>query len=262
MRLQGGCCAFVSVIGVALAAGPASAGITMVGDPGGTTVIGARIQNGAAGSGLGNFKGEIFQSDPSSPNATMFAPGGNPAWNYGSSYNFEMDYTASTGKMTLSIDFGSGGGVHNIPVTFGSLVGTEFSFLKISATNNDLSNVTISNLSINGTSLVDVTTSLGPVSAFYANLDASNNPISFGDTIDVKGSFVFSASGGTVDIPRFDIDLLGSTGTGGDGNGGGGGQTGGGHAPEPSAFLTFGVLALIGGTGLLVRRRRLAIVAG
>jgi hypothetical protein len=234
----------------------------MVGDPGGTTVVGARIQNGAAGSGLGNFKGEIFQSDPSSPNATMFAPGGNPAWNYGTSYNFEMDYTASTGLMKLSIDFGSGG-VQEIPVTFNSLAGTEFDFLKISATNNASSNVTISNLSINGTALVDVTTSLGPVSAFYANLDASNNPISLGDTIDVKGSFVFSASGGTVDIPRFDIDLLGATGTGGNGNGnGGGGPTGGNHAPEPSTLITFGVLAMLGGAGHVARRRRLATAAG
>ena len=261
MRLPGGCCAFVSVVGVALATQPAFSGIAMVGDPGGTTVIGARIQNGAAGTGLTNFKGEIFQSDPSTPNATMFAPGGNPAWNYGSTYNFEMDYTASTGLMKLSIDFGSGGGgIQNIPVTFDTLVGTEFKFMKISATNNDLSNVTISNLSINGTSLVDVTTTLGPVSAFYANLDASNNPIAFGDTIDVKGSFVFSASGGTVDIPRFDIDLLGSTGNGGGGGGGGGGN--GGAAPEPSTFVTFGLLAMIGGAGVLARRRRLAIVAG
>jgi hypothetical protein len=247
MRFAGGWSIFGSLLALVVSAAPAAAGVIIVGAQADPVVVGAQVQNGVTEDAAGSFKGEIFSSAPSNPNALLFGPGG-PSfnWHYGQSYQFDVNYSGATGLLKLTIDFtpvgGSPSDPQNIPVTFSWLAGHGFQFINIEATGNNQSNVTISNLSINGDVQSNITSNQGTVSTFFAD----QTPNTILNNLDVKGTFVFSASGGTQDIPRFDVNLLGGGGVGSDPRG----------APEPSTLVMFGSLAMIGGVFLVARRRQ------
>jgi hypothetical protein len=238
-----------------MGAAPASAGVIIVGAQSDPVVVGTRIQNGGGGA----FNGEIFSSTPATPNSTLFGPGSSFTWQYGQSYQFDVNYSATTGLLKLTVDFtpvgGSSPNLQNIPFTYNSLVGQGFQFINIAATGNNLSNVTISNLSINGDAQSNISSNQGTVSTFFAD----QTPNTILSNIDVTGTFVFSASGGSPDIPRLDVNLIGQ---GNDPPAGGGNPNGGGDppgpqgAPEPSTFVMFGTLAMIGGVFIVARRRQ------
>jgi hypothetical protein len=252
MKSAGGRFVFACVLAVGSAAVPASAGIIIVGAQSDPVVVGAEVRNGVTAAGAGSFKGEIFTGSSASPNSLLYGTGG-PSfnWQYGHSYNFDVNYSAATGLLKLTVDFTPAGGSpsdpQNIPVTFTSLAGHGFQFIDIAATGNNQSNVTISNLSINGDVQSNITSNQGTVSTFFAD----QTPNTILNNIDVTGRFVFSASGGTEDIPRFDINFI----KGGSGGGGGDPPPSQG-APEPCGMVMFASLAAIGGLFVVARRRR------
>lgn len=75
----------------------AEAAVVTIANPGGSTEIGARLRWGATG-----FEAALYDGGTSVVNLN---PPGTPAWVVGADYRFEVSYLATTGTLSLGIDF-------------------------------------------------------------------------------------------------------------------------------------------------------------
>lgn len=193
---------------VVVAAVSAQANISAITDPGGTTTeIGARIRWGNTG-----FEASIWDNSPFVQNPTL-NPSGSPVWALGNAYKFKVDYTSTTGTLTLAVDFNRDDSfaagetisrsVFSAPGQT-SYTGYGFNYLSISGNESgSTARSQVSNLVINGASM----SSLAPNGAFLEQFYGSGNLLT---SITITGDLTFSTAGTSQERPSWNFNLKNS----------------------------------------------------
>lgn len=188
----------------ALAAGlcsAASAAVLSIQNPGGGTEIGAQIRWG--GSGFEAAIREIKAPNTNAVEVGNLDPVGAPVWVLNQGYAFVVDYAASTGTISLSVDFNRDG-------TFGvgesisrstfeapgmtSYAGYGFRYLQIFGTEaNSTARSNIKNLTINGMSMPDFIPTTNQPSGGSSDMFYDDNS-GDGTPWTISGTLTFTAA--------------------------------------------------------------------
>lgn len=232
MNLQRGILLFaIAMSGVA----PARAAITQIPDPNVTTEIGTRIRWGGTG-----FEASIFDANPFNQNPQL-NPVGTPVWTVGNPYHFQISFNGGTGALDLSVDFnkdntfGAGESITQSAFTAPgptSYLGYGFNYLSISGNEGgSTARSQITNLVINGTSLLNIVPNGAFVENFYA--DSPFNPMTL---ITITGDLTFLTAGTAQERPSWNFNFKGPV-------------------PEPATMLLFST-GIAGLAGAKLRRKK------
>lgn len=164
--IAGASAALVLSLGTPLVA---SAAVVAVGNPGGTTEIGARLRWGASG-----FEAALRDGGTSVANLN---PPGTPVWQVGTDYKFSVSYTVATGTLSLGVDF-NGDNSFGVGETLSlstfvapgltNYSGYGFNYLQISGNeSNSTARSSVTSLVINGQSVSDLVPNGSFLDTFY-----------------------------------------------------------------------------------------------
>lgn len=184
----------------------ASAAIVTIGNPGGSTEIGARLRWGATG-----FEAALRAGGD---NVVNLNPVGTPVWTVGSDYAFNVSYVVATGTLSLGVDFNRdsafGAGETLSLDTFVGAPRTDYSgygfnFLQISGNeSNSTARSSVTSLVINGESA----SALVPGGAFLDTFYDDNALGAIGWTI--SGVLSFSTPGTSDERPSWNFGFRSS----------------------------------------------------
>lgn len=222
------------------ASSDALADVMEISDPSAPTEIGARIRWGG-----NRFEGSVFDGNPVRHLATL-NPSGSPVWQLNVPYLFEVSFDSATGALGLAVDFnqdnvfGAGETVsRSLFVTPGLTSYLDYGFRYLSISGNERGSTArsqLTNLTINGTALPDITPNGNLVQRFYG--DSAGEVL--GPDIRMTGNLTYLTAGTAQERPSWNFNLkqaeelpLGGSGSGGA------------AVPEPGSMALLGLCTLL-----------------